>query len=138
MSKIRLKDKFVNIPHLRCLEVKYLPATNTQGSRVKIYDTRHKKGVIISYRYDLDGIKEIALDYILNRMEVVSYSYDERRGVYCIFTDDFRTQLKGKTTFNIYNSSDAESYTYKSETRAEAKHFIINHLDLSKNWSIEK
>lgn len=137
MSKIRLKDKFLDIPHLRCLEVKYLPATDTQGSRVKIYDTRHKKGVIIPYRYDLDGIKEIALDYILNRMDVVSYSYDERRGVYCIFTNDFKTQLKGKVDFYLYNDTDSETYTYKSETRAEARHFIINHCDLSKNWKVE-
>ena len=139
MSKIRLKDKFVNIPHLRGFEVKYLPATNYQGSRVKIYDTRHKKGIIISYRYDLNGVNEIALDFLINKrnINIVSYSYNDKKGVYNILTDDFTTQLKGKSEFYIYNDKDSENYTFKGETRADARHFIVNHCDLSKNWSVE-
>ena len=45
-------------------------------------------------------------------------------------TNDF------KRTFLINNNIDNEYYLKEFEDSLEARHWIINHLDLSKGWTI--
>ena len=46
------------------LTVKYLGATNTQGSRVKITSHRFEQSVTISYNYSLNSITDMAMEYL--------------------------------------------------------------------------
>ena len=45
-------------------------------------------------------------------------------------TNDF------KRSFLINNEKDNEHYIKEFEDSTEARHWIINHLDLSKGWTI--
>lgn len=40
------------------------------------------------------------------------------------------------TTYYITSSVDSESYTKDFASYKEAYHWVVNHLDLSKNWTI--
>ena len=81
--------------HFRGIKVKYYPPTDYRGSRVKLYDTRHKKTVWLSYSYKYGDIKSQAIDYLWRQgIESDGFTYDEKTGVYTILTTDFSTDLK--------------------------------------------
>ena len=42
----------VHVPNLHIIKVSFIGATNTKGSRVKMYSERFKKGKIIGYDYN--------------------------------------------------------------------------------------
>ena len=46
------------------IEVKYLPATNTRGTRVKLTSRRLKESVIIPFNYSLNHPLEMAEEYL--------------------------------------------------------------------------
>ena len=52
--------------HYRGLEVKFLPPTNTKGSRVKITDKRNHKSVTIPYDYRTDSLNT-AVNYLAEK-----------------------------------------------------------------------
>ena len=58
------KNEGVPFTNFHCLEVKYLGATNTLGSRVKITSSRFKQSTIISYDHALNNIEEMAAAYL--------------------------------------------------------------------------
>jgi len=47
------------------VEVKYLPATNTMGSRVKLTSPRLNESKTLPYNYSLSSITEMAEDYLI-------------------------------------------------------------------------
>ena len=82
--------------HFRGIKVKYYGATDTKGSRVKLYDTRHEESLFLSYNYQYCNIKDIAYDYLIKRgFELLGFTWDEKEGCYNILTTDFETPLKG-------------------------------------------
>tara|TARA_Y100001937_G_C7054922_1_gene300921 strand:- start:75 stop:305 length:231 start_codon:yes stop_codon:yes gene_type:complete len=40
--------------------------------------------------------------------------------------------------YHITNKQDSENYIVELKDKVEVRHWIINHLDLSKDWHIEK
>ena len=46
------------------IAVKYLPATNTRGSRVSMFSPRFKKRKTIAYDYQKNSTAEIAQEYL--------------------------------------------------------------------------
>lgn len=48
-------------------EIKYLGATNTKGSRIRIYSPRFKEKIIIDYDYNFNTIYDKAADYLTNK-----------------------------------------------------------------------
>ena len=81
--------------HLKGFKVKYLGATDTRGSRVKITDLRLNKSVTLPYNYSLSGMKEMAIDYLVKERNIKIDSFlclsdDE----YVIMTTDFETEIK--------------------------------------------
>jgi hypothetical protein len=48
-------------------EVKYLGATNTKGSRVKITSYRFRESITIPFDYALNSINEMAREYLTQR-----------------------------------------------------------------------
>ena len=53
-----------SIPNMHAVEVKYLPATNTQGSRVKLTSYRLNESKTIPYDYARNDIAQMAIDYL--------------------------------------------------------------------------
>lgn len=51
-------------PNFNCFEIKYLGATNTMGSRVKITSKRFKQTATISYDHALNNIEDMAAVYL--------------------------------------------------------------------------
>ena len=93
--QIKLKGKDLFLNHLRGIEIKYLAPTNYQGSRVKIYDTRHEVSKIISYDYSYNNARDIGIEYLLQRgIEIDSMTYNEKTHIHTILTKDFATSIK--------------------------------------------
>jgi len=83
--------------HFRGIQVKYYGPTNYRGSRIKLYDTRHKMTVWLSYSYKYGDIKSQAIDHLLKQgIESDGFTYDEKTGVYTILTTNFSTDLDKK------------------------------------------
>lgn len=61
MATLREKNQ---LPNLRMFKVKYLGATNTRGSRVKITDCRFNKSVTIDYDHMYNSASDQAAAYI--------------------------------------------------------------------------
>lgn len=95
-----------SIPYMRTFEVKYLSATNTRGSRVKIIDlqrSEHKEVyVVISYDYELNNIWEMAQKYLNEKgIKIVCRCSSNDRDY--LLTDNFTTDIKtGKTIEQDY------------------------------------
>mgnify|MGYP003112171996 FL=1 len=49
----------------RVITCKYLGPTNTQGSRIKLYDRHFKEAVVVSYNYEFSNAVEGAVYYLL-------------------------------------------------------------------------
>jgi len=58
------------------ITVKYLPATNTRGSRVKLTSTRFEQSVIIGYDHAKNNIEDIAVDYLKQNGHVIAGKAD--------------------------------------------------------------
>ena len=82
-------------PHVRGIRVKCLPPTDTKGLRVKLIDTRLKESVIISYDYECNDSKEVAINYLTRcQITIDSYSCNEVNSEYLLNTLDFETSIK--------------------------------------------
>lgn len=73
--------------NLQIIEVKYLGATDTKGSRVKLINDRFKESKLINYDYKFNNILDIALDVITKKELIVGYNYNEKRCVYNIILE---------------------------------------------------
>lgn len=50
--------------NLHIIELKYLGATNTRGSRVKLTSKRFNESKTIAYNYKLNHIEDMAVEYL--------------------------------------------------------------------------
>jgi len=81
--------------NLRMFEVKYVPATNTKGSRIKITDTRRKVSVTISYDSAGGQAYEQAYNYLQDRnIAILYHGWDERTGHSFLMSEDFERDMK--------------------------------------------
>jgi hypothetical protein len=57
----------MNPPILHVFTVKYLPATNTQGSRFKVASARFSDSITLPFDYSLNNIEEMACKVLAER-----------------------------------------------------------------------
>jgi len=89
--------KPVKLNHLRGFVVKYLSPTNYRGSRVKITDTRHQKGVVLSYDYQIGHTTQQAMAHLLKcGISCDAFTSDDNKNLTTILSLDFATPLKGE------------------------------------------
>jgi hypothetical protein len=50
--------------NINIIQVKYLPVTNTQPSRVQLINNRLSERKIIAFDYELNNIEDIAIAYL--------------------------------------------------------------------------
>jgi len=91
----------------RMFVVKYLSATNTRGTRIRITDTRHRgKSIIKSWDYSLNGLTEQAINILLNEFGIIITGYSEpfteMNKVY-LFTDNFSSTLENPSGYIVNN-----------------------------------
>ena len=77
----------------RAFEVAYIPATNTRGSRVLIFDCKYNKSKRLPYDYKFNDSLGVALDY-MNKLGMQIIGKAEHDNGHIIFTEDFLTVLK--------------------------------------------
>jgi len=63
---IKMKNSKNSLQQLRGFTVKYLPETNTRGSRVKITDTRFNKSVTFPFSFEDISTLDLAVRYLKN------------------------------------------------------------------------
>ena len=84
----------MNTISLRTFSVKYIGATNTRPSRVKITELRSGKKKIISYNHDFNNAWEIAADFLSNRIGIkITHYSNGGPDVDYISTEDFTTDF---------------------------------------------
>ncbi len=78
----------------RLFHVKYLGATNSRSSRVKIYDLRFDKFRVIPYNHEFNNIHEMADEYLKTKGIVcdVIGEANNLKG-YILGTENFQDQI---------------------------------------------
>ncbi len=75
----------MNYPNFHVITVKYLGATNTRGSRVKLTSRRFNQSVIIPFDHQFNNSEDIAADYLKSLdFNVVGLAEG------CVITDTFK------------------------------------------------
>lgn len=113
------------------IEVKYIGASNTQGSRTKITSLRFPNdSITVRHDYEYNSIKDHAID-LLNSFgfKIGGYGYDEKKGVFILCSEVFEPikELKGAIklseksgrawTKDHYNYNKAEKWEVKPAKR---------------------
>ena len=92
----QMKNYFDNIKRYRAFSVKYMPATNFKGSRIRIIDLRFEEKVYIPYDHEYNSPWEIAVAHLLNLPDPIQI---ESLGMantddHVLLTTDFSTRIK--------------------------------------------
>ena len=53
-----------NLTNFHSITIKYLPATNTRGSRIKLISTRFKCSIVLNYDYQIGDITAQAANWL--------------------------------------------------------------------------
>ena len=78
----------------RAFEVKYIGATNTKGSRVRITDYRFNESVTIPYDYTYSDSVDIAIMFLrLKGIEICGQS-EHSKIAGLLFTENFEIRIK--------------------------------------------
>lgn len=81
------------INNLKGIEIKYLGATNSRGSRVKLTDNLLGTSKTICYNYKYNNIVDIAAEYLENKGINVTGMCETKNG-YMLLTDSFAISIK--------------------------------------------
>jgi hypothetical protein len=75
--------------------VKYLGATNTKGSRVKLTSDRFGQSVVINYDYNMSDIADMAVVWLADHgFDVIGHA--ETKNGYVIFSGTFKPLREGR------------------------------------------
>ena len=78
--------------HHRGFKIKFMPATNTRGERVGIYDMRFRRNDVIPYDYSLSNIREIAIQWLeKSGIKITGFFYNHATHEYFLTTDSFES-----------------------------------------------
>ena len=82
-----------SIKNGRVFKIKYLGATNTKGSRIKIIDCRFKKSKTLSRSYKhISGLYD-AVDYLTNKGINILYQGELNYNENILISDDFEIMI---------------------------------------------
>jgi hypothetical protein len=107
--------------HFHLIEAKYLGATNSRGSKIKLTSLRFPNDSFsISYNYKFNNTLDIALDELESiGIKIAGYGYDEKKGNYILATETFEPikQIKnrralGASDHKFYNKAEKHERAY--------------------------
>ena len=55
---------YINVKNVRIVEVKFLPPTNSRGSRIKLIDSYRKENLVFSYDYGIGNVLQQAINLL--------------------------------------------------------------------------
>jgi hypothetical protein len=109
--------------NLHAIDVKYLPATNSRSSRVKIYSQRFGSGIVIPYDYALNSIEEMAENALIVRgFNLIGVA--EVRGGSILLSDTFK-KIEKKIAVCPYCNDDED--TTKADSRVLSNGLCVYH-----------
>ncbi len=82
------------VHNLRMFTVDYIPATDYEGSKVKITDNRNHKSIMTDFDTYFNSSQEIATHYLQQKGIDVLYAAELLNGTIALFTMDFKNQIK--------------------------------------------
>jgi hypothetical protein len=79
----------------KIFEVKFIGATNTQGSRIKIIDSLRGKSKVIPYNYSFNNVLDGAINFFIEEkgLKKEDISSGELKNSYIIIVNDFTIEL---------------------------------------------
>jgi hypothetical protein len=82
--------------NLRGFKVTFTQATDHKPNRVKIYDMRHNKTILVSYGAETPDNDTDLAKYTLNSLgiNIIAQCWDEKDKYTILLTDNFTTQIK--------------------------------------------
>lgn len=89
--------KMSKMKHMRMFQLKWLGATNTQSSRIKITDLRsymQNTSIIIVFDHEYNNMWEQAWDELENRGITCTHYVTGSDSYDFLLTDDFETRLR--------------------------------------------
>jgi hypothetical protein len=111
------------------IEAKYMGATNTTGSRMKLTSLRFGDSITESYSYKFGNINDQAQDLLKSLgFKLDGVGFDEKKGVYIFASTTFESLKESKKSAKFglsakgwhkdhYNYNKAESYERKPAAR---------------------
>lgn len=72
--------------NLHIIKTSYLGATNTKGSRVKIYSERFSQSVVIPYNYQFNSAQDIAIHWLQSKGFEIVGKGEGKNNMYIITT----------------------------------------------------
>ena len=120
-----------NLPNYHLIAIKYMGASNTRGSRVKIESLRFPNdSVIVSYDYKFGNILDQSIEFLKEEgFKLKGFGYDEKKGIYIIMSETFEPIKELKQSAkqlserqkgwhkDHYNYNKAESWEVKPAKR---------------------
>ena len=103
------------------IEVKYLGATNTRGSKAKITSLRFPNdSITVSLDYQYNNIRDQAID-LLNSFgfKINGSGYDEKKGVYILCSETFEPIKELKGAIKLSEKVRGRAKDYNNFNRAE-------------------
>ena len=97
-----------NIKNMRAFKIKYLGATNTKVSRIKIIDCRFNKSKTILRNYEHVSGKWDAVEYLTKLGIKIKFSAELNESEDIILTDNFEKQIDGKMVLIILKNCKEE------------------------------
>ena len=78
------------------IEVKYLSATNTSGTRVKLYSAYYNQFRIIPYDYQFNNTKDVAINWLkANGHKIIGFGENKKISyIICSATNYFFKSIK--------------------------------------------
>ena len=91
----KFNDKTFKTNHFKTIRVTLKPATNTNGTRISLYDSRLNQRKTIPYNYKYNSILEMVIKYLLdNNHKSKIVGFTSNTNGYNILIDDFNFELK--------------------------------------------
>jgi hypothetical protein len=80
-----------NLPNYHLISIKYMGASNTRGSRVKIESLRFPNdSVTVSYSYQYGNILDQSIEFLKDQgFKLKGFGYDEKKGTYILMSETF-------------------------------------------------
>ena len=72
---------WTDIEYTNIIEMSYLPATNTLGSRIKLYDIRNEVAVVLPRDYGFDVDEQGFYELQIRGHEVQSKKYNRKKDI---------------------------------------------------------
>jgi hypothetical protein len=112
--------------HFHLIEAKYIGASNTRGSRIKLTSLRFPNdSFTFSYNYNFNNTLDMAIDELENiGIKIAGYGYDEKKGNYILATETFEPIKQIKNRRGLSESGRAKDMRYYNAAQKHERAYL--------------